>query len=101
MVALVLLVIDSYAQQKISGKLFNTEGEVLPYAHIKLINSNLGTISNSSGDFFLYFSENVEPIVKISCIGYKTQQIRLVEENQIIVLREDIRDLIAVKPNYL
>lgn len=63
------------SQSSIYGKIIDTNNEPIPFAHIRLENTNIGTISNSNGEFKLAVivkAENKRLI--ISSLGYKTKQ---------------------------
>jgi iron complex outermembrane receptor protein len=65
------------AQLSISGKITNEKKEPLAGANIVLKNSTIGTASDKDGFFVI---KNLKPqsyIVKISFIGYKTENIKL------------------------
>ena len=73
LILLSLLSQNSFAQ-KIVGKVTDKEEKPIPYAHIVLDGTNLGTISNDSGYFKLKIPENINRI-KITSVGYKPQLI--------------------------
>jgi len=70
---------DSLKYLEFKGKIINSENkDPLIFANINLLNSNISTISNSSGDFSIkipnHFSSKK---IKISFIGFKTKTIDL------------------------
>lgn len=60
------------AQTKISGKVYNTNNEPLPGASIVIDGTNIGTLSNSKGEFTLGNLKNENYLLKVSFIGYKS-----------------------------
>lgn len=82
------------AQSIISGKIVDSNNEPIPYAHIRLENTNTGTISNAIGVFKIVVNiENKDKLLIISSLGYKTEKINLNDEYQTITLTEDITQL--------
>ncbi|HET8860505.1 carboxypeptidase-like regulatory domain-containing protein [Marivirga sp.] len=60
--------------QNIIGKIIDKEQRPVPYAHIVLDGTTMGTISNDSGYFKLKIPENINRI-KITSVSYKPQLI--------------------------
>ncbi|MGR7812077.1 carboxypeptidase-like regulatory domain-containing protein [Lacinutrix undariae] len=82
------------AQSIISGKIVDSNNEPIPFAHIRLENTNIGTISNDIGVFKLVVHiENKNKLLIISSLGYKTEKITLNDEYQTITLTEDVTQL--------
>ena len=82
------------AQSIISGKIIDSNNEPIPFAHIRLENTNIGTISNDIGVFKLVVHiENKDKLLIISSLGYKTEKITLDDEYQTITLTEDVTQL--------
>lgn len=77
------------AQESISVKgtvLDKSSNKIIPYAHISIINSSKGTISNLNGEFEFHLeNKNFEDTIVISFIGYKsyTQIIKVIVEEEI------------------
>jgi iron complex outermembrane recepter protein len=64
------------ATGQINGKVNDHKGHALPYAHLIVKGTSIGTVSNETG----YFSMKVpvgQVIVKISSIGYQDQELTL------------------------
>ncbi|MFA5327464.1 MAG: carboxypeptidase-like regulatory domain-containing protein [Prolixibacteraceae bacterium] len=57
----------------VKGKIIDREeNEVLPYTSISVIGQNIGTISNSDGEFELKIPESMkQDTIQASCLGYK------------------------------
>jgi hypothetical protein len=56
-------------------KITNADKEGIGYASIVLKGTNLGTITNASGDFELALPDNIgKHQIVISCLGYKSQE---------------------------
>ena len=70
---MLLICLAAHAQQKVyevRGSLINTEGEVVPFAHVVNINRSQACISDAEGRFRLLMLRS--DTVKISCMGYET-----------------------------
>lgn len=72
----------------------------IPYAHINLQNTGIGTITNSEGKFAFTISERYrDNELKISCIGYKSKLIAVPQNTPpplVIRLEEDLTVLNTV-----
>lgn len=66
---------------RISGKIVSNEtGNPVPYAHIRIQESTVGTVTNSSGDFALSFSEqHLGDSLIFSSIAFRTLKLPLKE----------------------
>lgn len=69
---------NGFAQHiTIKGKIINSySGTPIPYASITLKNTTLGTCSNNEGNFIFHFPDSINHQISISCIGYKTYNIK-------------------------
>lgn len=67
------------------------EKDVLPYSSISVVNSNIGTISNTDGDFELKIPESMnQDTILFSCLGYRQYRqpiAEIVDRNCIIYLQ--------------
>ena len=65
--------------------------EVLPYGTISVINNNIGTLTNSKGEFKIIIPKIMKnDSLSISYIGYKTKRIPISEiKNQLVVYLEE------------
>ena len=85
----------------ITGKVVNTNGEVLPYCHISVSN-NLGTISNSDGEFLLYIADSITvDSLFANYLGYKKTSVSFQEHDSlshvIITMSKDRHALNEIK----
>ncbi len=89
--ALSLLLIgggELFAQQKISGTVRDTNGEVVIGAGVFLKDSTVGTVTDVDGKFSL--SVPAKSVVTVSCIGYKDVSFTVGSQNTYdLVLEED------------
>ncbi len=67
--------IDTVSFRRIRGEITDARsGKSLPYATIALFETNMGTISNETGEFILNIPANIEnPVLVVSFIGYRNQ----------------------------
>jgi hypothetical protein len=75
------------AQTKVSGIVTDENNEPIPYANVYFKNSSEGLITNEDGRFYLE-SEKTYPVLVVSFIGYKTQEIKLTKS---VVYNMEIR----------
>jgi len=80
--------------QNVSGIIKNKQTqEPIPYVTIQ-INTNYGTISNEEGNFSLNIEKFTEDtLVKFSCIGFKTKEIKIKDVSETVFLEEQIVNL--------
>ena len=65
-----------FAQFKIEGNVKNLQTkEAIAFAHISIVKTNYGTVSNINGDFFLSIPKRDSIYLQISAIGYQTKTI--------------------------
>jgi len=99
-ILLLNMCLQTFAQQGISGKIRNSQGEGVAYANVFLEGSYDGCISDSSGSFFLASTLRGRHILRVSFMGYRTFTIPLflegVDTVLNITLQEDTRNLDAV-----
>jgi len=71
--------------QNISGTITNTDDEPIENAHIKILNSSNGTISDVQGNYSLMI-KNAAATLKITALGYatKTIQVSRTDADQIV-----------------
>lgn len=62
--------------QTFQGKITDLNGAPIPFAHVKLAKSGMGTVSNDSGVFKLKIPANEEKII-ISALGYQELTVKL------------------------
>ena len=92
---LCLLKICSGQTHKLYGQVVDENDDPIPYAHIQLKGTTLGTITNGEGLFTLYIPSEYSTLntIQISSIGYKPREITISKEFEKIYLREDIVEL--------
>ncbi len=76
LVLLISISTSSWAQSKVSGKVFDTSGEPVAFANVIFKNSFEGTITDENGRFYLESTSSYTALV-FSFIGYKTQELEL------------------------
>ncbi len=71
--------------------------ESIPYAHVYLENTSIGTVSNSEGYYILKIdsSQNYKSLI-VSCIGYNNAKVNL--ENN---LRDSLNVILSISPTIL
>lgn len=72
-------VIDPPKLLRFKGKILDGEEKTaLPYSSISILGKNLGTISNTDGDFELKIPESMkDDSIVISCLGYRQQRLSI------------------------
>jgi len=94
----------NFAQTIVSGKIVDINNEPLPFVHIRIENTNIGTISNDFGLFKLNTSsESINVRIVITAIGYTAKKISLMEGYHIIPLSPDVtklKEVIVVSRDY-
>ncbi len=65
-----------FAQTKVSGHVYDSNKQAIPFANIVFVNSTIGTITNENGKFYLESDQNHSSI-KISFIGFETKTVKL------------------------
>lgn len=99
--ALLLPLTASLAQNtSVKGTVFDSEsGDVIPFATITFLGTNIGVMSTELGDYFISTDEKVSRI-SISSLGYHTQYIPLqkgVPQNINVALKEKLISLEAAE----
>lgn len=67
------------AQTKVSGEVFDDQGDPVPFANIVFVGSNEGTITNENGRFYIE-SETTWDKINVSFVGFEEQTITLQEK---------------------
>jgi len=91
--------VKSFSQTFISGKLVDEKNTPVPFAHIKIINSQKGTISNQNGMFKIVIPElsSNKVFIAISAIGFETLNIALLKnKHHTVTLKESVTLLQSV-----
>lgn len=90
-----LVSMSAYAQETLSGKITDENGEGLPGATIQVKGTTTGTISDFEGNFSL--SVPADGVLDISSIGFKSQSISVNGRTSLkITLEVDIAELSEV-----
>jgi len=93
-----LLSWNSHAQTKISGHVFDPNGQAVPFANIIFPNSSEGTTSDENGRFYLESDHNYSSAV-FSFIGFTSKTIELTKKATYqlrVILEEEANTLSAV-----
>ncbi|WP_336065439.1 DUF5686 family protein [Mesoflavibacter sp. CH_XMU1404-2] len=69
-------IISALAQTKVSGQVFDASNNPVPFANVIFKGSSIGVITNEEGTFYIE-DENNWDVLKISFIGFETQEIQL------------------------
>ena len=105
--SLFLLFIVSYtfSQESRTFQVLDQKGEPVPFAHVRFKNTMNGTICNVDGEFKITApNELVNPILVVSSIGYRTNEILFDSyESKIIRLTEDVirlNEVVVIPQDY-
>ncbi len=94
--AVLLLSASSFAQNKITGKLFDSESNSpLQGATIQLLNENKTTLSNANGEFHFNNVQKKSYIIKISYVGYRTIEEKVRPAEEILAYKLKTASIIA------
>lgn len=72
----------------VKGKITNERGEAIPYATIMIKGTKTGTVSDATGDFILKSNKNEKIKLIVSCIGFQTREIDVINPAVNIVLND-------------
>ncbi|AWW32680.1 SusC/RagA family TonB-linked outer membrane protein [Echinicola strongylocentroti] len=64
-----------YGQEQISGRVLDESGEGLPGASVLVVGTTNGTVTDLDGNFQLSVSTSADLTLKVSFIGYQSQEI--------------------------
>ena len=82
----------SYAQQNVSGTVKDDTGETIPGATILELNSSNGVVTDIDGNFTISVSGS-EAVLRISFLGYETQEITVGARSVIdVTLATDLQE---------
>jgi len=90
--------VSVFAQTKVSGHVYDSQNEPIPYANVIFKGSSEGTITNENGKFYLESDETWEAIT-ISFVSYESQEIDLpqkVNYDLKVILKDETAQLDAV-----
>ena len=80
------------AQQILEGKVLDKATHLpVPFASIGILGSSQGTSSNMEGEFSLFVKGNV--VIKITCIGYESLELKSTDNLREILLNPTITQL--------
>ncbi|WP_299255876.1 DUF5686 and carboxypeptidase-like regulatory domain-containing protein [uncultured Aquimarina sp.] len=84
-----------FGQTKVSGHVYDSNKQAVPFANIVFVNSTIGTITDENGKFYMESDQNHNS-VKVSFIGFETKTIKLSKRttyNMEVVLEEEAASL--------
>ncbi|MBS3994144.1 MAG: carboxypeptidase-like regulatory domain-containing protein [Bacteroidetes bacterium] len=89
-----LIAINTLAQIKIGGVVLDANKNPLPYVNVIFVGSNIGTITNENGKFYLECHKDIND-VEFSFIGFEKKRIKVKNRdlNLVIVLNEESSQL--------
>ncbi len=81
-------------QRTIEGQVLDETGEPLPGASVLLKGTSTGTVTDLDGNFTLAIGSAEGPVLKVSFIGYTSQEIAITDQTEITVqLASDMESL--------
>lgn len=63
------------------GRVFNSDGDPVPFATVALVQSNKGTVTDDQGYFDIGPLENTQQTLKVQCVGYKPVTVEISSKN--------------------
>ncbi|MCH7399035.1 carboxypeptidase-like regulatory domain-containing protein [Belliella sp. DSM 107340] len=99
---LLLFFFSSEGQTLYKGKIINKVTEIsIPFAHLRIDNTNIGTVANSNGEFSIVVPNRyLKNDLVVSCMGYKNEIFpisKLSDKKNIIRLEEETNTLATVE----
>ncbi len=93
----------SSVEWKISGTIRDADGNPIPYAKLRILNSRKGAYCDYNGNYTLKYKSDNPPTVEISALGYKKQRISAVslKQSSNVELDIDLIDYPEVVVEYL
>lgn len=84
----------AFAQVKISGTVKDEKNETIPFANILFVGSNIGTVSDENGKFYLE-ADNTYTEIIVSFLGYEIKRLPIKSRdfNLTITLKEEASQL--------
>ncbi|GAA0717610.1 DUF5686 family protein [Aquimarina litoralis] len=83
------------AQTKVSGYVYDSNKQAVPFANIVFVNSTIGTITDENGKFYMESDQNHSSI-KVSFLGFQTKTVKLTKRttyNMEVILEEEAASL--------
>ncbi|MFV8441225.1 carboxypeptidase-like regulatory domain-containing protein [Flavobacterium sp. LB2P44] len=77
----------TFAQNSISGIVTDSNNQPIPGANIKIVGDSSGTITDLDGSFTLQSSKTPPFIIEVTSVGYVSQKINVVSNNQKITVQ--------------
>ncbi len=88
MVMLVLLMgVQAFAQNVITGKVLDSKGEPVPAAGVQIKGTNNGVVTDLDGNFSIKAASG--SVLVVSSVGYKTTNVTVGNQSNIVVTVED------------
>lgn len=75
----------TYAQ--LSGRVINENNQALPYVSVVIKGTSLGTVTDSTGNFFLAYADKFPVTLTFSSVGFSPKNVHLKESSSSIVVR--------------
>lgn len=101
-ISIILLFAASYLHAQnvtsLEGRVVDSEGNPVEFAHIRNMSNNTGVISDKNGKYSLKIPEDKKVLVQVSCIGYSPKSFEIKSNidslhNFIIVLDMSVSDI--------
>ena len=94
-----MLGVQAFAQNSVTGKVTDSKGEAIPGASIMVKGTNTGVITDLDGNFRIKVGANAELV--FSSIGYKTTTVPVGNRGVINVILEDDTLLLGRHPRWI
>lgn len=93
----------SNVQWNFSGKIKDKEGNPIPYAKVRILNTRKGAYCDDDGNFTLNYTSDTPPVVEVSAFGYKKQQIiaSRMQSLDLVELTADVQEYPEIVVEYL
>ena len=72
---LIFSAVAGYAQQTISGVVKDSQGSPVTQANVVVTGTRAYAVTNEKGQFTLSFSEKLPVFIRVSSVGYKSQEL--------------------------
>ncbi|HND42054.1 MAG TPA: carboxypeptidase-like regulatory domain-containing protein, partial [Cyclobacteriaceae bacterium] len=91
-ILLALTAVSALAQQTVSGVVKDSQGAPIEQVNVVITGTKAYAVTDSQGAFTLTFSAPLPVVVRVSSVGYKTQEVQLDSpDRQLeITLAEDV-----------
>ena len=78
----------------VTGTIKDTEGEPIPGAVVMVKGTGDGAVANIDGKFLIAVNPGMKPVLVISSVGFRTQEIKPGDRTQVDVTLEEDRELL-------